>query len=107
MSKKNNRAKLLYKRRQAKATVSNRNEWHFLCNALTETFCNLDIDENLINAFKNYSLNFKAELVYYKCLHARKYKWAENIKKKYNLKANADDRITALGQALLYVKENK
>jgi CRISPR/Cas system CSM-associated protein Csm5 (group 7 of RAMP superfamily) len=56
---------------------------------------------DLLDELVDYSKQRKAEVVYRKCLQNHKYKLANKIKIKYNLKDKHDDMVTAFGFALM------
>lgn len=55
---------------------------------------------DLLDELVDYGKRKKAEIVYRKCLRAGKRILAERIKRKYNLREQHDDKITAFGFAI-------
>ena len=65
-------------------------------------FYTLLLAVNLIGELVDYGKRGKAEIVYRKCLQAKKYKLAEKIRVKHNLREpEHDDMISAMGFALM------
>ena len=58
-------------------------------------------DVGLLKEFAEYGSNFKAKIIYRKCLQNRKFEIAKRIKEKYKLVDNHDDTVMALGFALM------
>ncbi len=58
-------------------------------------------DVGLLEEFAEYGSNFKAQIVYRKCLQNRKFEIAKRIKEKYKLVDNHYDTVIALGLALM------
>lgn len=63
-------------------------------------FCTLLPAVDLLKELVDYGKRGKAEMVYRKCLRAGKRKLAERIKRKYNIREQHDDMITAFGFAI-------
>ena len=64
---------------------------------------------NLIDEMGWYAKKKHAEIVYRKCIKAKKYKWAMKIAYHYGLQDEnkSDDTVVALGLALMSVKNSR
>lgn len=65
------------------------------------------MDNALLKELVHCANNLRAEMIYLKCIRAGKLKWAQEIRKEYDLKSRQYDSTLALGYAMMYLQNKE
>ena len=62
------------------------------------------MENSLLNELVSYANNVRAEMIYLKCIRHGKLKWAQEIRKEYDIKVRQHDSTVAFSYAIMYLQ---